>query len=208
MFRQVRIGCIVICLIGITAGGARAADADGQKDFLRGLDALQKQQWKDAATAFAAAIDADDENAQYHTASGIASMMAGDLKTAKREFNRSLKLDPKDEVTQRWAAGYYRFIGDALTAAKIRSPADYQGTVQEAAEKVYQMKYDRVSPVEAQERWNKLYGFAVAFAGGQKQGSPELTAASYERASNSSTPARSTRRSRIYRRSWRRTRTI
>ena len=129
----------------------RAADADGQKDFLRGLDALQKQQWKDAATAFAAAIDADDENAQYHTASGIASMMAGDLKTAKREFNRSLKLDPKDEVTQRWAAGYYRFIGDALTAAKIRSPADYQGTVQEAAEKVYQMKYDRVSPVEAQD---------------------------------------------------------
>jgi tetratricopeptide (TPR) repeat protein len=182
MLRKLALWSIALCLFCLPALHAQAADADGQQDFLRGLDGLQKQQWKEAAKSFSAAIDADDENAQYHTAEGIASMMAGDLKTAKREFDRSLKLNPKDETTQRWAAGYYRFTGDALTASKIRSPADYQGTVQEAAEKVYQMKYDRVSPAEAQERWNKLYGFAVAFAGGQKESSPELTAASFERA--------------------------
>ena len=158
-----------------------AADA-GQDDFFKGLDALQQQQWKDAATAFKSAVEADDDNPQYHTALAIASMMAGDLKTAKSEFDRSLKLNPKDVPTQRWAAAYYRFIGDATTAGRIRSPADYSNTVQEAAEKVYQMKFDRVSPAEAQERWNKLHGFAVDYARRRKQGSPQLTAASFERA--------------------------
>ena len=181
MHRRFLFGTIVVVLCAASAG-ARADDANGQQDFLKGLDALQRQQWKDAQAAFAQAADADDENVQYHTACAIASMMAGDLTTAKREFDRSLKLNPKDVETHRWAAGFYRFTGDALTAAKIRSPADYSGTVQEAAEKVYQMKYDRVSPVEAQERWKKLYGFAIAYANAQKQGSPQLTAASFDRA--------------------------
>ncbi|HEX3356116.1 MAG TPA: tetratricopeptide repeat protein [Tepidisphaeraceae bacterium] len=178
--------CIFACAILLTANcfliSARAVEPAGQSDFLHGLDALQHQQWKDAAKAFAAAADADDENAQYHTAFAIASMMTNDLRTAKSEFDRSLKLNPKDVTTHRWAAGYYRFTGDALTASRIQSPADYSGTVQEAAEKVYQMRFDHVSPQEAQHRWDTLHGFAVAYANERKGSSPQLTAASFDRA--------------------------
>jgi hypothetical protein len=69
-----------------------------------------------------------------------------------------------------------------MTAAKIRSPSDYRGTVQEAAERVYQLRFDQASPQEVQERWKKLYGFAVAYAREKAGSSPALAAASLERA--------------------------
>src|SRR5262245_56585738 len=93
---------------------ALAADQSEQSEYLRGLDALHRQQLKDAETALASATDADDENADYHTAYGIAAMMANDLKVAKKEFDRALRLNGKDATIQRWAAGYYRYTGDAL----------------------------------------------------------------------------------------------
>ena len=79
-----------LILIALTlAAPARAAEKEGQKEYLLGLDSLQRQQWKDAAEAVASATDADDENGDYHTAYAIASMLAGDVKTAKSEFNRA-----------------------------------------------------------------------------------------------------------------------
>jgi tetratricopeptide (TPR) repeat protein len=162
------------------AASSGAAPAAGQEDFLRGLDALQNQQWRDAAQAFSAAVQADDENAEYHTALAIASMLSQDLQTAKTEFDRALRLNPNDVTAQRWAAGYYRMIGNANAAARIRPPSDYPGTVQEAAENAGRAQ--RASPQQQQAAWAKLCAFGVAYARDVKQSHPALAGASFDRA--------------------------
>ncbi|HMB95835.1 MAG TPA: hypothetical protein VKK61_07325, partial [Tepidisphaeraceae bacterium] len=108
----------------------------GTDDYLQGLDSLANKKWPDAESSFSKATAADDENANYHAACAIASMMANDTNTAKQEFDRALRLDPQNQTTQLWAAGFYRMIGQALVAAKIHATSDYTGTVQEAAERV------------------------------------------------------------------------
>src|SRR5689334_4726366 len=50
MTRGTLIGFVFTIIAGL-ASVLGAAPAAGQEDFLRGLDALQNQQWKDAATA-------------------------------------------------------------------------------------------------------------------------------------------------------------
>jgi hypothetical protein len=65
-------------------------------------------------------------------------------------------------------------MGDANTAARIRSSADYQGT-QEAAENVGRGPRHLNSPAEANKAKAQLEGFAVLYASDMKASHPELT---------------------------------
>lgn len=151
-----------------------SAPPAGSESYLEGLDAMEAKHWPDAVAALSKSVEADDEKATYHTARGIAEMLAGDTKAAKEDLDRALRLDRNDETTQRWAAGLYRMTGDANTAARIRSPADYQG-IQEAAENAGRGPRHLNSPAEANKAKVQLEGFAVQYASDMKASHPELT---------------------------------
>jgi Tfp pilus assembly protein PilF len=94
---------LILLLAFCTAGVAEGADPAGQADYLAGLDALQNKQWQTAQAAFAKALEADDDNATYHLARGIAEAVAGDVNAARADFNRSQRLSNSDAITSQWS---------------------------------------------------------------------------------------------------------
>ncbi|HEY1628465.1 MAG TPA: tetratricopeptide repeat protein, partial [Tepidisphaeraceae bacterium] len=131
-------------LVALSIAALAFAAGPGADDYLQGLDSLANKQWKTAANSFSKASQADDENANYHAAYAIASMMSGDGQSAQSEFDRAMRLDPNNQTTKLWAAGFYRMIGNATHAGQIYSTSDYEGTVQQAAEQVGQLRYDHL----------------------------------------------------------------
>jgi Tfp pilus assembly protein PilF len=172
------IAFIVAFLIAATLYAAGL----GSDDYLQGLDSLANKRWKDAAAAFGKAAQADDENANYHAAYAIASMMSGDTQTAQSEFDRSMRLDPQNQTTRLWAAAFYRMIGNATHAGQIYSTSDYEGTVQEAADRINELRYQKFPPQEVQERHNTLINFALNYAKQIEGSNPDLAKIVWARA--------------------------
>lgn len=172
-YRSIGAAIIISC-VGSFFVRAENAPPAGSEPYLEGLDSMEAKRWTDAVAALSKAVEADDERAGYHTARGIAAMLAGDTKAAKEDLDRALRLDRNDEATQRWAAGLYRMMGDADTAARIRSPSDYRG-IQEAAENVGRGPRHLIPLAQANQAKVQLEGFAIQYANDAKASHPELT---------------------------------
>jgi tetratricopeptide (TPR) repeat protein len=99
------------CLLGWLAASASAAEP-GTSDYLRGLRALQQGQAAEAIAAFSAALEADEENADYFTARGVSHLLAEDLTRGEKDLERSLRLRPGHDETRMWLASAVAMSGD------------------------------------------------------------------------------------------------
>lgn len=70
--------------------------------YVDGLDHMGAGRWKEAAAAFAQAIQGDPENATYFTARGVANTLAENFPAGLKDLERSLRLRPNDRETQLW----------------------------------------------------------------------------------------------------------
>lgn len=116
---------IVVLAMSLSAGtGVQAkaatppAGASGAQLYLDGLTRLAEADWAKAAGAFAKAVDADEENADYRTAHGVALTLQGQFVPAIKDFERSLRLRGDDWETKLWLGAAYKMSGDAATAAR------------------------------------------------------------------------------------------
>jgi tetratricopeptide (TPR) repeat protein len=167
----------------ILAAPPLSAPSPGQAAYIEGLDALENKKWSDAAKAFAKAIDADEENADYYLARGVAYMLADDLKSANADLDRSYRLNKSNITTQRWYAAQLRMTDQAQVAQHVRSPSDYRGTIQEAAEQYHQgIRWEHKPQTEIQALRDRFDGFAVQFAKDAKAAHPDLANAVLDRA--------------------------
>jgi Flp pilus assembly protein TadD len=165
----------IACLFCFAAT-VHAADKAGQADYLAGLDALGNSQWPQAIQSFTTAVNADDEDAGYHLALGIAQLANGDAKTAISEMTRAYRLNGKDLTIRRWTAGAYRYAGDQLTAAKIDNASDWRGVQQACQEYGQGMKYEQ-NPKSLADKKAAFEGQIIAFAKAARGDRPEMVQA-------------------------------
>jgi Tfp pilus assembly protein PilF len=94
-----------------------ARPSAGTAAYLEGLGALEKAHWSAAVTAFTRAVEADDENPDYHTARGVALTLAEQLPQAISELERSLRLRPGHRETRLWLGVAYKMGNEPAKAA-------------------------------------------------------------------------------------------
>ncbi len=86
---------VILCAGGIATGGA--------EDHVEGLRRITAGEFADAATALAAAVEADDESADRHLARAIALMLSRQGEAAKAHLERARRLEPKHAGVPVWA---------------------------------------------------------------------------------------------------------
>jgi tetratricopeptide (TPR) repeat protein len=86
-----------------SAPSAPAANAEAVGAYLDGLDALAAGRYADAEKSFAKAIAADEENASYYQARGVARALAQNLDGAISDLQRAQRLgDAANWETKAW----------------------------------------------------------------------------------------------------------
>ncbi len=98
------------CLAG--EGGGTSAS------YLAGLEALSAAHWPEAVAACTKAVAADEENADYRTARGVALTMSQQFPEAIKELQRALRLQADNWEAKLWLSVAYKMSGDAATAAQ------------------------------------------------------------------------------------------
>ncbi len=117
-----RVGVFAVAastLMLLSAALCVAGDAkEMSASYLAGLDALSAGRWADALAAFTKATDADEENADYHTARGVALVLSQQFPPAIKELQRSLRLRANEWETKLWLSAAYKMGGDPAKAAE------------------------------------------------------------------------------------------
>ena len=85
-------------LSALSAPHHHSADAPGTATYLEGLDALENGKWNDAVSAFSQSIKAEEENADYYTARGVAEALSEQLEPAQRDLERANRLRPNQGI--------------------------------------------------------------------------------------------------------------
>lgn len=98
---------------------ANAFAADGVEEYLNGLDAIEAGKFEDAASGFQKAIDADDENADFRIAYGVALTLGEKLPEAEKALNRALKLSNNADEARLWLATCIAMQGDFTRGTDI-----------------------------------------------------------------------------------------
>lgn len=88
-------------------------------DYLAGLGALERNQAADAVAAFARAIQADSENADYFLARGVAHVLGEKLPAAIKDLERSLRLRQDHKPSKLWLAVAVAMTGDFARGSTI-----------------------------------------------------------------------------------------
>lgn len=91
--------------------------------YFNAVRALKRQQFSQAATQFAAAIQSDDQRAAAYVGLAVAAYSAGDLEVASRASNRALTLSPDDPAVLRTAAYVAAAEGDRHGLERLRHAA-------------------------------------------------------------------------------------
>lgn len=117
---HVRALVIAAATLMALADAAALAGDDGGKStyYLAGLDALSGGQWPQALAAFTKATDADEENADYRTARGVALVLSQQFPAAIKELQRSLRLQAGNWETKLWLSAAYKMGGDPAKGAE------------------------------------------------------------------------------------------
>ena len=92
--------------------------AKASAEYLAGLDALSAGKWADAAAAFTKAADADEDNAEYLTARGVARALAQQPADAIKDLQRSMRMRD-DWETKLWLGAAFNMNGDAASGANF-----------------------------------------------------------------------------------------
>ena len=112
---------------------AQAQARDLAAAYLDGMEALEAADFKHAVDLLTRAIAADDGNADYHRARGVANTLAENFPEAIADLQRALRLRGDDREAKLWLAAAYRMSGDPATGAQYFSvsgvPPNYANMV-------------------------------------------------------------------------------
>jgi len=101
----------------VVAGLAFAGE--GTDLYLTGLDALERGVWDEAVDYLGKAVEADDENPDYHLAHGVALAFAERVHAAARSLQRADRLRPNHDPTRLWHASVVAMKGEFREDQKI-----------------------------------------------------------------------------------------
>jgi len=110
--------CLVGLLLLAAAPCLAAPPSEGSAAYLEGLDALAAAKWSDAAAAFGKAARADEENADYYAARGVAQVLAEQFAKALPDLQRAQRLNPDLWEAKLWICAAYYMSGDASTGSQ------------------------------------------------------------------------------------------
>src|SRR5579871_3718219 len=96
-----------------TTGGLETPQSKAARDYLSGMQALERADFKGAVAALTQAIENDPDNEEYVCARGVAETLSEDFPSALRDLKRADKLNPRDADARLWLATAYRMSGDA-----------------------------------------------------------------------------------------------
>ena len=105
-------------LMLLTAAPCLADDGGASASYLAGLDALSGARWPEALAALTKATGADEENADYRTARGVALVLSQQFPDAVKELQRALRLRAGDWETKLWLGAAYKMGGAPATGAQ------------------------------------------------------------------------------------------
>jgi tetratricopeptide (TPR) repeat protein len=132
-----RTALVILSVLGTALGTATdAAERPGTSSYLEGLDFLERAAWDQAVAAFTRAIEADEENADYYTARGVAYTLRERLTEAFSDLSRADRLRPSHKPTRLWLASVVAMQGRLFEDTKhypAATPDPYETAVREAA---------------------------------------------------------------------------
>ena len=102
--------------------------------YVEGVEALESGDFKKAEEDFAKATAADDENADYLRARGVAGVLAESFPAAITGLERVLRLRQDDSEARLWLAAAYRMSGDPARGAQLFS---FNGVPHDYADMIY-----------------------------------------------------------------------
>lgn len=109
---------VAAAVLLVLAGPLQAADTQAGAAYLDGLEALSTGKWAEAVAAFSMAVDADEDNADYLTARGVARALAMQPAEAVKDLQRSLRMRGDDWETKLWLCAAYYIGGDASAGSQ------------------------------------------------------------------------------------------
>jgi Tfp pilus assembly protein PilF len=99
----------------------------GVPEYVDGLDGIEKGTYADAVEPLSRAIEADEENADYYTARGLALLLNEKVAPGMKDLQRAVRLDSKNAQARRMLSFGYRLLGDERGAANALSLAAGDG---------------------------------------------------------------------------------
>jgi Flp pilus assembly protein TadD len=99
----------------------------GVSEYAQGLDAIESGKCAEAIEPLSAAIDADEENARYFAARGVARLLAQQVPAGIKDLERATRLDPTNDDTKRMLSFGHRLLGDERAASGVRPPTAGDG---------------------------------------------------------------------------------
>jgi tetratricopeptide (TPR) repeat protein len=100
-------------------GGAPSMSApsyDPAAEYRKGMEALQAERWRDAKKAFDKVLAVAPRDANTNFLAGLANAGLGDLKSAKKHYERAVKADKDLVQAQRELGITYARLGDRARA--------------------------------------------------------------------------------------------
>jgi tetratricopeptide (TPR) repeat protein len=174
-------GVATTTLMLLVAGLCLADDGKGMSaSYLAGLDALSAGRWPDALGAFTKAVDADEENADYRTARGVALALSQQFPAAIKELQRSLRLRADDWETKLWLSAAYKMGGDPAKGAQYLVYGPPSHGRPEKADLDYSILVSAMSQHYWQANTNGQY---VDYKTKQSMSTKDIAAAEFPRAS-------------------------
>jgi len=133
--------------------------ADGIDSYVDGLNAMEAGKFKEAESAFAKAIDEDEENADFWIARGVARALSQDPQKSEAYFQRALKLQPNIEEARLWWASAAAMQGDFMRDSTIYPYAQhkrpYENRVREVTKRYGQANWELAkAKEEGEEYWD------------------------------------------------------
>jgi len=94
----------------------RPEAAANDSDYAAGKQALDRQDWREAARRFRQAALRDPENADLQNYLGYSYRNLGQLDTAFEHYRRALELNPRHRGAHEYAGEAYLMVGDLARA--------------------------------------------------------------------------------------------
>lgn len=118
----------------------------GVQAYTKGLQALQQGKPAEAIDALSEAVDADEENADFYTARGVARVLAEKLPEAAKDLERSLRLRPGHHETRMWLASGVAMGGEFdrdVTIYPVSTDDRHESFVRQASHDYGQLPFRR-----------------------------------------------------------------
>ncbi len=123
------------------------ASRAGAGDYIQGIQALNAGNYAQAVQSLSRAIQADDSNADFLRARGVAHTLAENFPLAIADLERALRLRQDDRETRLWLGSAYRMGGNPGKGAQYfgmaNLPPDYANMVyNDMAMEYWQSRYN------------------------------------------------------------------